>query len=369
MTRTLFAEAAAEVPFHRYLDDDGTLVGEPPDRAADPQALTAAYRTMVLVRQFDQKAIALQRTGQLGTYPSSLGQEVIGAIIGQCLAPDDVFAPYYRDTATQIQRGVSLTNLLQVWGGDERGNAAGNRDFPAAVPVATQVLHAAGAAAAMRLRDETRVTLTTCGDGATSKADFLEALNLAAVWHLPLVFVINNNQWAISVPRAGQAATRTLAEKALGAGVPACQVDGNDAVALREVLAAAVAEARDGGGPRLVEAVTYRLADHTTADDATRYRDEAELHAAWEREPVKRLRGFLHGRGHWSADDEQALTAECREEVDAAVQAYTELASQEPAALFDHLYARLPASLERQREALQAKAARHAQQAAEGGQA
>jgi len=365
MSPSYFVESAGDIPYHRFLDEDGAPVAEPPDHAADPQALTAAYRVMVLVRRFDQKAIALQRTGQLGTYPASLGQEAIGAAIGQCLRAEDVFAPYYRDTATQIQRGASLVNLLQLWGGDERGNAAGGNDFPPAVPVATQVLHAAGAAVAMQLREERRVTLTTCGDGATSKGDFLEALNLAAVWRLPLVFVINNNQWAISVPRARQAATRTLAAKALGAGVPACQVDGNDAVALRAVLAAALDDARGGAGPRLVEAVTYRLCDHTTADDASRYRDEASLHAAWQREPIKRLRGFLHARGHWSAEDEQALAGECGDEVDAAVEAYLNLPTEDPSALFDHLYAHPPAELERQREALVAKAAR--QSAAQGG--
>ena len=204
------------------------------------------------------------------------------------------------------------------------------QDFPGAVPVASHVPHAAGVALAFKLRREARVAVCTFGDGATSKGDFYEGINAAGVWRLPCVFVAVNNGWAISVPRARQTAAETLAQKAVAVGIRGEQVDGNDVIAVRDAVDRAIARARSGDGPTLVEALTYRLADHTTADDATRYRASAAVEAAWQDEPLVRLRRHLGARGAWSADDERALRDECTKQVEEAVAAYLATAPQPP---------------------------------------
>jgi 2-oxoisovalerate dehydrogenase E1 component alpha subunit len=187
------------------------------------------------------------------------------------------------------------------------------------------------------------------GDGATSKGDFYEGMNAAGAWQLPLVFLVSNNQWAISVPRAQQSAAQTLAQKGIAAGIPSEQVDGNDVVAVRDAMERALEKARSGGGPSLVEALTYRLSDHTTADDASRYRSADELADAWKREPVLRLRNHLTAAGAWDKAREEALLRDCNERVQAAVQEYLDTPMPVPADMFEHLYETLPAALEAQR--------------------
>ena len=206
-----------------------------------------------------------------------------------------------------------------------------------------------GVASAMRLRREKRVAVCCLGDGASSKGDFYEALNLAGVWRLPLVFVVSNNQWAISVPLSKQTACATLAQKAIAGGVPGVQVDGNDVLAVRQVMGRALARARRGDGPTLIEALTYRLGDHTTSDDARRYRPEAEVSAAWKRDPLPRLRQYMAGQGLWSTADEEGLIADCDAQVERAVAAYLATPPPPPTDMFDHLYAQLPPSLAGQR--------------------
>lgn len=344
------------LPYTRLIDDEGQPLGELPAWTADHALLLSLYKNMQRVRSFDQKCVALQRTGQLGTYASTLGQEAIGSAVGRAMASEDVLIPYYRDTATQLQRGVAMHEILLYWGGDERGSAWENpavaEDFPICVPIATQACHACGIAAAFRIRQQPRVAVTTCGDGATSKGDFLESLNLAGVWQLPVVFVVNNNQWAISVPRSLQSAAPTLAHKALGAGLPGEQVDGNDVLAVYDRVLHAIERARAGKGASLIECVSYRLGDHTTADDASRYRSDDELNAAWKHEPVGRMRRFLHGQHLWDEDKEQALQAELGEAVTAAVERYRGTPPAEATAAFDHLFAQLPSEYDHQRAEL-----------------
>ena len=197
--------------------------------------------------------------------------------------------------------------------------------------------------------------MVTIGDGGTSKGDFLEGLNCAGVWHLPMVMIINNNQWAISVPRKLQSSAPTLAQKGVGAGVRSIQVDGNDVVAVYDATRIAVERARSGKGPTLIEAISYRLGDHTTADDATRYRDAAEVEAAWAKEPVKRLRQFMFEQGWWDEHQEQALLAEASREVDRAVAAYESTAPQAPETLLDYQFAELPKDYRGQRQRIIAK--------------
>lgn len=342
--------AQFDISFSRYLAADGSVVAELPEFARDGEILKELYRWMMLTREFDTRAVTLQRTGQLGTYPSSLGQEAVGVGIGHAMVPSDVFVPAFREQSAQLIRGVSLVELLLYWGGDERGSdfAVCREDFPVSVPVGSQAAHAAGVALALKLRGESRAVVCAVGDGATSKGDVYEAMNVAGAWQLPIVFIINNNSWAISVPRRDQTATETLAQKAIAAGFPGEQVDGNDVVAVKQATTVALESARAGGGPRLIEAVSYRLSDHTTADDASRYRPEEEVSAAWQKEPVARMRNYLSNAQGWSRDDEEALIADCRQQIDAAVEAYLATPPQPVSVIFDYLYDKLPAPLSAQ---------------------
>jgi 2-oxoisovalerate dehydrogenase E1 component alpha subunit len=338
---------------NRFLSPDGRPVRRLPRFAEDPAVLVTLYRALVLTRIFDSKAMALQRTGMLGTFASSLGQEAIGVGIASAMRSEDVLLPYYRDHGAQILRGVTMQEILLYWGGDERGSdySAARRDFPICVPIGTQISQAVGVAYAMKLRREPRVAVCLLGDGATSKGDFYESLNMAGAWRLPLLFVINNNQWAISVPVYAQTAAASLAQKAIAAGIEGCRVDGNDVIAVRAAIDAALVALREGRGPRLIEAVTYRLGDHTTADDATRYRAAEEVDRQWRFEPVARLRNYLAGIGEWTREREEELVQQCTREVNAAVEAYLAAPPPTPEQMFDHLYATLPAALEPQRRA------------------
>jgi pyruvate dehydrogenase E1 component alpha subunit len=336
------------------LGPDGVPVAALPEFATERAELVALYRALVLTRTFDAKAIALQRTGRLGTFPSSLGQEAVGVGLAAAMRPEDVLLPSFREHGAQLVRGVTLTELFLFWGGDERGNcfAGPVADFPVSVPVGSHVPHAAGVALAFRLRREPRVAVAAFGDGATSKGEVYEALNVAGVWRLPVVFVVVNNLWAISVPRTAQTSAATLAQKAIAAGFEGLQVDGNDVIGVRAAVAAAIAKARTGGGPTLIEALTYRLADHTTVDDASRYRDDEEVGRHWKAEPIARLRAYLTAAHGWRKEEEEALLEACAAEVEQAAQAYLALSPQAPATIFEHLFATLPSALAAQRAAV-----------------
>lgn len=341
------AVAEFAIDYVQVLGPDGRLVGELPDFARSPDEVIRMYRMMMLARTFDTKAVNLQRTGKLGTYPSCLGHEATHVGAGAALRPEDCIAPVYREIGTQYWRGVRMVETLTYWGGDERGNdfAVPRHDFPWSVPIGSQTLHAAGAAMAYKIRNEPRVALAYVGDGGTSEGAFYEAINLAGARQLPVVFLIVNNRWAISVPIEQQTACATLAQKAVAAGIPGVQVDGNDLFGVRKVLSDAVERARRGDGPTVVEALTYRLSDHTTADDASRYRPEVELKAAWQNEPLPRTRVWLAANAGWTDEREQALKDECTREVEAAVQEFLAIPKQNSDAMFDHVYARQPVRL------------------------
>ncbi len=351
--------ARFEISYTQFVDPAGRAVGPLPDFARDSAALLPLYRGMMLTRRFDAKAIALQRTGRLGTYASSLGQEAVTVGLASAMRPEDVLLPSYRETGAQLWRGVSLQELLLYWGGDERGSdfKGPRADFPVAVPIASQCLHATGVAYAFKLRREPRVAVCVSGDGSTSNGAFYEAINTAGAWRVPAVFVINNNQWAISLPRSAQTAAATLAQKAIAAGIPGTQVDGNDVIAVRHLVERAIERARVGEGPSVVEALTYRMSDHTTADDASRYRDGEAVSAQWASDPVARLRNFLSEAGAWTKVDEERLVDELNREIDAAVERYLATPGQPPEAMFDDLYAELPRALVDQRTAVAAASA------------
>lgn len=339
------------IGYEQLLDADGNATGELPAFARDPDQLVRMYRMMVLCRLFDAKAVNLQRTGQLGTYAPCTGQEATHVGVGAAMRPEDVLCPVYREYGTQLWRGVTLTEILTYWAGDERGtNFAGPReDFPWCVPIASQTPHAAGVAMAFKIRNQPRCAVAYIGDGGTSEGAFHEALNLAGAQRLPVVFVVVNNGWAISVPAAEQTAAQTFAQKGLGNGVPGVQVDGNDILAVRHVMEMALDRARRGDGPMVVEAVTYRLSDHTTADDASRYRPAGELEAAWLCEPLTRTRRFMESLGLWDETREAALRTDCATQIEAAVRGYQGRSPVTTDSLFDYLFQNPPAGLAEQK--------------------
>jgi 2-oxoisovalerate dehydrogenase E1 component alpha subunit len=346
--------ARFEVRRRSYLAPDGSVLRPLPAFASDIATLLALYRGMVLTRAFDLKAVSLQRTGRLGTYAVSLGQEAVSVGTASAMREEDVLLPSYRDNGTLLWRGTKMEEILLFWGGDERGNLSSGpaHDFPYCIPVGSQAPHAAGVAYAFKFRKEPRVAICLFGDGATSKGDVWEAMNFAGVHKLPVVFVANNNQWAISVPLKLQTASETLAQKAIAAGFAGEQVDGNDVIAMRAAAEEAIAQARAGGGPRLIEAMTYRLSDHTTADDAARYRPPEEVQARWKEEPIARLRAYLVSQKAWGKAQEEELAAECQKAIEAAIERYLASSPRAPETMFDHLYAELPRSYAGQRAEL-----------------
>lgn len=349
--------AQFDIQYRQYLDPEGLFLPEVdpatlPEFTRDPAELLKMYRMMVLVRAFDTKAINLQRTGKLGTYPPAAGHEAAQVGAAAALHAEDVIAPVYREIGTQMWRGVRMVEILRYWGGDETGNDFVNtrHDFPWCVPIATQTLHAAGAALAFKIRNQPRCALAYIGDGGTSEGTFYEAMNVAGVLKLPVIFYVVNNRWAISTPLCQQTAAQTLAQKGIAAGIPGIQVDGNDILAVRHVLEQALARARHGEGPTVVEALTYRLTDHTTADDASRYRSASEVEQGWAVEPMKRMRAFLQHLNLWDEAQEVAYRQECNLLIEEGVNEYFATTKPPVTAMFDHLYANPPKRLLDQRD-------------------
>lgn len=304
----------------RLIAEDGTTL---PDEAyALPAAdvLLAAYRGLVEGRRINDQAGALVRQGRLAVYPSSHGQEACQVAAAMALGDTDWLFPTYRDSVAVIARGVAPAEAMVLLKGDWHSgyDVRAHRVAPQATPLATQLLHAVGFAQAAKHRGEDTVVLALCGDGATSEGDFHEAMNFAAVFHVPVVFFVQNNEFAISVPLSRQTAAPSLAHKAVGYGMPGQRVDGNDVAAVLAVLMEAVDRARAGGGPSLVEAHTYRMQAHTNADDDTRYREREEVQAWLARDPLLRLRAHLTATG--ALDDEaESRFAAGAEEIAAAM--------------------------------------------------
>ncbi len=283
--------------------------------------LTRAYELLVLARTFDERALALQREGRLGTYPPIRGQEAAQVGSALALAPADWVFPSFREMGVFLTLGFPIAQLFQYWSGDERGQRAPDHlnIFPISVSVGSHIPHAVGAAMAARYRHDPVAVVAYFGDGATSKGDFHEGFNMAGLFKLPVVFICQNNQWAISVPVQGQTASVSLAQKAIAYGFDGVQVDGNDLFAVYRATRKALEKARSGGGPTFIECLTYRMADHTTADDAARYRSPDEV-AAWRaKDPILRLERFLAGRGLWSESLRDEVLAKAVAAIDAAV--------------------------------------------------
>lgn len=319
------------------LDEHGVADGALLPELSDDD-LRRLHGLMVLARVFDERALALQREGRLGTYPPITGQEAAQVGSAFALDPADRVFPSFREMGVHLTLGYPPDRLFQYWAGDERGQVApeGMNIFPICVSVGTHIPHAVGAAMAARYRGEPAVAVAYFGDGATSKGDFHEGLNMAGAARLPAVFICQNNQWAISVPLQAQTGAASLAQKAVAYGMEGIQVDGNDVLAVYRATREALARARSGGGPTLIECLTYRMTDHTTADDAARYRSP-EAVAAWkERDPILRLERYLTARGILDGAACQAARQQAAARVDTAVAAMEAVPPADPAAMFDH---------------------------------
>jgi pyruvate dehydrogenase E1 component alpha subunit len=345
-------EPRFHVDYLSILDSEGNV-----DTALEPDLSAAElkrlYQAMLLGRRLDERMVRLQRQGRIGTFAPIKGQEASQLGTVSCLRPTDWMVPSFRETAAMIWRGWPIEKLLLFFSGWLEGGqpAPDQHDLPITIPVATQIPHAVGLAYAAQYRGDDAVVMTYFGDGATSEGDFHEALNFAGVWHVPVVFVCQNNQWAISVPLKKQTHSRTIAEKALAYGFPGIQVDGNDVLAVHAATREAMTRARAGEGPTLIECVTYRLGVHTTADDPTKYRSAEEV-AEWERkDPLTRFSTYLQKRNLLEEGLEERVDAEIAE----AVRRFEATPPADPLTMFDHVYAELPPDLEAQRASVAAR--------------
>ncbi len=335
----------------QVLDENGKL-----DETLEPELSTeqllTLYRSMLLARRADERQLKLQRQGRMGTFGPCTGQEAAVCAPALAMTKDDWFVGAFREIGARLMRGVTLDEEYLFWNGFEEGNVTdgAHRTLPNAVIVASQTLHAVGIAYAMKLRGEKSAVACFFGDGATSQGDFYEALNFASVWQVPCVFFCCNNQWAISVPRAKQTRSKTLAQKAIAAEVPCLQVDGNDALAMYRAADEAFTRARDGGGPTLIEAVTFRLMMHTTADDPTKYREKAVEEEWWRKDPLPRFEGYLQDKGVLTDAIKADYEAEIKAEVDAAVATLESRDDFKPDAPFDHVFGTKHAVIEEQRQ-------------------
>ncbi|MFH0848614.1 MAG: pyruvate dehydrogenase (acetyl-transferring) E1 component subunit alpha [archaeon] len=335
------------------LDTDGVC-----DEAIMPKLneedIRRMYELMVLTRLFDEKAFNLQRQGRLGTFARSLGQEASQIGSAYALRKEDWMFPSFREHGAYITRGMPLRMLFQYWAGDERGDMIpeGLNCFTVAIPVGTQIPHAVGLAWAASLRGDRIAAAVYFGDGATSKGDFHEALNFAGVFKVPVIFLCQNNHYAISVPVERQTAAETLAQKAVAYGFEGIQVDGNDVFAVFKATSEALEKARSGLGPTLIECDTYRISDHTTSDDASRYRTSNEVLEWRKKDPVDRLRKYMQRNQFWNEEYERKLLDDLSRMVEKGVQEAEAAVPPKPEDIFSFTFAETPRSLKEQMEDL-----------------
>ena len=331
------------------LDSENTAEDTPD---LSEEELTWLYKKMIIARKFDEKAFSLQRRGEISTYAPHKGQEAaqVGAMFA--LDDDDWMAPSFRETAAFIARGAPLDKIFQRWMGDANGQKGLKElnTLPVAVPVGTQNLHTAGLGMAMEKKEHDKAILGFTGDGSTSQGDFHEALNFSGVFNAHSIFFVQNNQYAISMPREKQTKSETIAQKAIGYGIDGIQVDGNDVLAVVKAVQEALEKARNGE-PVLIEAMTYRLEDHTTSDDSTRYRDEEEVEEWKKKDPLKRFREYLEEQGIWS-DELEAFEDKAKEKVDEAAQKAIDMDDPEFDEMFDYVYEEMPELLKKEKEQL-----------------
>ena len=344
-----------DIDYLSVLDEKGHL-DQPLEPEIPDELLLRLHRAMLLGRRFDERLLNLQRQGRIGTFAPIKGQEASQLGVVACLRPSDWMAPSFRETAAELWRGKPMENVILNFGGfNEGGRVEDDRnDLPISVPVASQVLHAVGIAWGIKYREKDDVAVSFFGDGGTSEGDFHEGLNFAGVYQVPAIFICQNNQWAISVPRKKQTRSKTIAQKALAYDIPGIQVDGNDLLAVYAAAKEAVDRARSGEGPTLIECVTYRMMMHTTADDPKRYRTEEEVETWSRRDPLPRFQNYLKDKGLLSDEKieaaEEGVKGEIQEAVDRAEEQMSKLG--DPLDMFENAYEEMPPYLKEQREEL-----------------
>lgn len=340
----------------QILDEEGNFDEKLGKGLLTDDEVVSMYEQMVICRELDEIAFKLQRSGRMGTYPQNKGQEAAAVGSAQALqVGKDWIVPCYRENAAMFMHGLPMHYVLLHWMGDERGNQIPSECniTPISIPIGTHMLHAAGIGWAKKLQKSDAVVATYFGDGATSEGDFHEAMNFASVMDAPVVFMCQNNQWAISVPREIQMRSETVAQKAVAYGMPTVQVDGNDIFAVYKATKEAADRARQGGGPSFIEAVTYRLGDHTTADDARRYRDVEEVEAWRGKDPLIRTRLYLEQRNVWTDKQQETLQERAKKIVAEVVKTAEGIEKPSTDDFFDHMFAELPRELLLQRDTMQ----------------
>ncbi len=340
------------VEYLQILDENGNVDKKLEPKLSDKDLLKL-YEYMFMSREYDHRMLKLQRQGRIGTIPLSIGQEAAFCSATLPMKDDDWWVGSYRELGARLMRGEPLVNTLLYYGGYEEGsfNPNNDRTLPIAVVLGSQLLHAVGLSYASRLKGE-KDTASICffGDGASSEGDVHEALNFASVWNTPTVFVCQNNQWAISTPRGIQTKAESIAQRAIGYGMKGIQVDGNDPLAVYSATKEAFDRARKGEGPTLIEAVTYRMMMHTTADDPTKYRDDSEV-KEWEaKDPLIRMKKYLEDKGIWNEEKQEELAKDVKSRIEAAVKEFESREEFKPDAPFDYVYGTTHEIIEEQRE-------------------
>ena len=339
---------SATIKYMQIMDENGSLDQQLMPNDLNDQELVEFYKMMNLARNLDAKALSLQRQGKLATYAPLVGEEATQIGSAMAMRQNDFAVPNFRQHGVYIARGLPLEQFFVYWKGYEEGAAIDKKlnMTPVIVPVATQMSHAAGIAFAKKYMKEDSVVVAYVGDGGTSEGDFYESINFAGVFKVPLVVIIENNQWAISVPRAEQTAAQTLAQKAIAAGIDSIQVDGNDVVAVYKATRDAIESARSGK-PYVIECLTYRMSMHTTSDDPTKYREDSEVEAWKKRDPIARLGAYLRAKGLWDDAKESALKDEQLKKIDEALAKADEF-KPDPDSIFKNVYSQMSEALEEQ---------------------
>ncbi len=336
----------------QIMDEEGAVHQPELVPALTDEQWLELYKAMVFTRAADDKALQLQRQGRMLTYAPNTGQEAAQVGPAAAMESNDWLVPAFRELGAWLYRGIPLKTIYLYWYGNEYGShfPEGVRVLPISVPIGTQMHHAVGVALASKIKGEQDVTVAYIGDGGTSTGDFSEALNFAGVFSAPVVFIVQNNQYAISVPRRKQTRAETLAQKAVAAGIPGLVVDGNDLFAMYAATKEAIERARKGAGPTLIEAYTYRLGAHTTSDDPTKYREDSEVEQWKSKDPLRRMKAYLLKRGLWSEERDAALYEEYGTQ---ALEVFREVEAEgEPKVedLFKYTYKEMPAQLREQYE-------------------
>jgi pyruvate dehydrogenase E1 component alpha subunit len=338
------------------LDEDGNLDADL-EPELDDEFLLEMHRVMLLSRRFDDRRLRWQRSGRIGTFAPVKGQEAAQIGAAANLNDDDWFVPSFRETAAATWRGGSLVSIVLYDAGFNEGGKVeqGSHNLPVAVPVASQIPHAVGLGYSIKYRETEEMVMVFFGDGATSQGDFHEGINWAGVFGLPVVFVCQNNQWAISLPREEQTASKSIAQKAAAYGLPGLQVDGNDILASYSAAREASERARSGEGPTLLEMCTYRLSVHTTADDPSKYRSEEEEDEWRQRDPLPRFQEYLTGKGLLDEEHLESLESDIENQIDDVwneAKQEMEVLAKDPEHMFEHVYAEMPPHLKRQRASM-----------------